>query len=70
MITYSTNWMGPASLKGDINRKYYSGGRIDIRELDEDSGFPEGKWEYTLPLMLQYQYKMFSLYLRYDIEKL
>ena len=49
MITYSTNWMGPISLKWYRERgllkegsveptTYYSGGRIDIR------GVPDEPW--------------------------
>ena len=60
MITYSTNWMGPVSLRWYEERGLleadgitpiiqYSAGRIDIRD-DSKEGY-DGWHEYSLPPM-------------------
>jgi len=67
MITYSTNWMGPISLRWYEERGLsntaitYSAGRIDIRD-DSKSGY-DGWDEYSLPPMRTEDWNALSDYL-------
>lgn len=73
MITYSTNWMGPVTLRwykergfideatGEITQRC-CGGRIDIRGLPEEE-YWNGWHEYSLPFMTETSWVSFSTWL-------